>query len=105
MNIFVTYKQKIEDLVTANSKIFNIDSKINFDGAVVEIPPQEFNFDLSSNIALMLGKKTKQSPIKVANLIKDLFNKSSNDFSEISIAGPGFINFRFDSTNIRNFAI
>ena len=97
MNIFVTYKKKIEDLVTANSKIFNIDSKINFDGAVVEIPPQEFNFDLSSNIALMLAKKTKQSPIKVANLIKDLFNESSNDFSEISIAGPGFINFRFNS--------
>jgi arginyl-tRNA synthetase len=60
------------------------------------VPPLEFNFDLSSNIALVLAKKIKQSPIKLANLIKDLLLKDLNDFSEIVIAGPGFINFRFN---------
>jgi arginyl-tRNA synthetase len=96
MNIFDRYKIKIEDLVITNSKQFNIDSKISFKGVIFEIPPQEFNFDLSSNIALVLAKKTKQSPVKLANLIKDVILKDLNDFSEVIIAGPGFINFRFN---------
>ena len=97
MNIFEIYKKKIKDLVTLNYKIFNIEPNINFEDVVIETPPQEFNFDLSSNIALILAKKTKQSPIKLANLIKDLLLKDINEFSEISVAGPGFINFRFNS--------
>ncbi len=97
MNTFEIYKKKILNLVIENSENFNIDSKVNFDDVVFEIPPQEFNFDLSSNIALILGKRTKQSPIKLANLIKNLLLKNFNDFSEVSIAGPGFINFRFNS--------
>ena len=97
MNIFEIYKKKLQNLVLANFEKFNIDSKINFESVVIEIPPQEFNFDLSSNIALVLAKKTKQAPIKLANLIKDLLLESFDDFSEIAIAGPGFINFKFNS--------
>ena len=97
MNIFDIYKKKIQNFVITNCKIFSIDPNVNFDGVVFEIPPQEFNFDLSSNIALVLGKKTKQPPIKLANLIKQLLLKDFNDFSEVKIAGPGFINFRFNS--------
>jgi arginyl-tRNA synthetase len=97
MNIFKIYKKKIQDLVIANCKNFNLDPKVNFAGVVFEIPPQEFNFDLSSNIALVIGKRTKQSPVKLANLIKDLLLENFDDFAEVSIAGPGFINFRFNS--------
>jgi len=97
MNIFEIYKKKIQDLVIANCKNLNIDSKVNFAGVAFEIPPQEFNFDLSSNIALVLGKKTKQSPVKLANLIKELLLENLDDFKEVSMAGPGFINFKFNS--------
>jgi len=97
MNIFDRYKKKINDIVISNYKNLNIDSKLSFEGIVFEIPPQEFNFDLSSNIALVLAKKSKQSPIKLANLIKDMLLKNLNDFSDVIIAGPGFINFRFNS--------
>ena len=97
MNTFEIYKKKIQDLVVANCKNFNLDPNVNFEGVVIETPPQEFNFDLSSNIALVLAKKTRQSPVKLANLIKELVLKRLNDFSEVSIAGPGFINFKFNS--------
>ena len=97
MNIFNTYKKKIQSLIIANLKILNINSEISFSGVIIEIPPQEFNFDLSSNVALVLAKKTKQSPVKLANLIKDILLKDLNDFSEVSVAGPGFINFKFNS--------
>ena len=97
MNIFDTYKKKIQNLILDNYKSYNIDFEVNFDGVVFEVPPQEFNFDLSSNVALVLAKKAKQSPVDLAKLIKESVEKNFNDFSEVAIAGPGFINFRFSS--------
>jgi arginyl-tRNA synthetase len=67
------------------------------EGVVIEVPPLEFNFDLSTNIALVLGKKTKQPPIKFAESIKKIIKENVDDFSTIEVAGPGFINFRFTS--------
>ena len=95
MNIFELYLNKIQALIIKNSHGLKINADINFSGTTVESPPQEFNFDLSSNIALVLAKKTKQSPIKLAESLKKIIQTNLDDFSEISIAGPGFINFRF----------
>tara|TARA_B110000967_G_scaffold207545_1_gene257184 strand:- start:167 stop:1894 length:1728 start_codon:yes stop_codon:yes gene_type:complete len=97
MNIFEIYKKKILDVVILNCKALDVDPKVNFEGIVIEVPPQEFNFDLSSNIALVLAKRSNQSPVKLANLIKSLLLKDINDFDEVAIAGPGFLNFRFNS--------
>ena len=97
MNILDTYLKKLKNLITENYKLLNIESDINMEGIVIEVPPLEFNFDLSTNIALVLGKKTKQSPIKFAESIKKLIIKNIDDFSTIEVAGPGFINFRFTS--------
>ena len=95
MNIFEIYLKKIQNLIVKNSNILNIESNITFSGTVVESPPQELNFDLSSNIALVLAKRIKQQPVKLAESIKNLILENFDDFSEISIAGPGFINFKF----------
>ena len=81
MNIFEIYKKKIQDLVLANCENLNIDPKISFKGVVIGVPPQEFDVDLSSNIALVLARQTRQSPAKLANLIKDLLLEGFNDFS------------------------
>ena len=95
MNIFELYLKKIQDLIIKNHNSLKIESNISFLGSVVESPPQKFNFDLSTNIALVLAKKTKQSPVKLAENFKELILENLDDFSEISIAGPGFINLRF----------
>jgi arginyl-tRNA synthetase len=97
MNILDTYLKKIQNLITENCKALNIESDINMRGVVIEVPPLEFNFDLSTNIALVLGKKTKQPPIKFAESIKKIIKENVDDFSTIEVAGPGFINFRFTS--------
>ena len=97
MNIFEIYLKKIQDLIVKNNNSLKIDPDINFSGTTVETPPQEFNFDLSSNIALVLAKRIKQSPIKFAESLKKLILENLDDFSEIGIAGPGFINFRFSN--------
>ncbi|MBL6857771.1 MAG: arginine--tRNA ligase [Pelagibacteraceae bacterium] len=95
MNIFEIYLNKIQDLIIKNSNNLKIKSNIGFLGVLVESPPQEFNFDLSTNIALVLAKKTKQIPVKLAETIKKLILENLDDFSEIDIAGPGFINLKF----------
>jgi arginyl-tRNA synthetase len=105
MNIFETYLKKIQDLILANSSSLGIEPTINFTGSIVETPPQEFNFDLSSNIALVLAKKTKQPPVKLAEYLKILILKNLDDFSEIKIAGPGFINFRFSKKTYQKLLI
>ena len=64
-------------------------------GVIIETPPLEIKFDLSTNVALVLGKKTKQSPVKLAELIKKIIQENTVDFISIEVAGPGFINFIF----------
>ena len=95
MNILETYLKKIQNLIIENYKTLNIASDINTKGIIIETPPLEFNFDLSTNVALVLAKKTNQSPIKLAESIKQIIEKNLEDFSTIEIAGPGFINLRF----------
>jgi len=105
MNIFDTYLQKIQNLVKKNYKTLNIEPDINVDGVIIETPPLEFNFDLSSNIALVLAKKTKQSPKKLAESIKKIIQENLEDFSTIKIAGPGFINFRFSPNTMQKIIL
>ena len=97
MNILEIYLKKIQDLIVKNNNILKIDPDINFLGTTVETPPQEFNFDLSSNIALVLAKRINQSPIKLAESIKKIILENLDDFSKIAIAGPGFINLKFST--------
>jgi arginyl-tRNA synthetase len=99
MNIFEIYLEKIKILISKNSKLLNIDTDINIDGFGIEVPPFDFNFDLSTNVALVLAKKTKQSPLKLAESIKKITQENLDDFSIIEVAGPGFINFKFSNKN------
>ena len=105
MNIFEIYLKKIKDLVTINYKTLNINSDINMNGAIIETPPLEFNFDLSTNISLVLAKKTKQSPVKLAEAIKKIIQENLQDFSTIEVAGPGFINFRFSANTYQKLIL
>ncbi len=105
MNIFEIYLNKIQDLILVNSKILKIEKNISFLGTLVETPPQKINFDLSSNIALVLAKKTKQSPIVLAETLKKIMLDNLDDFSEISVAKPGFINFRFSTKTYQKLII
>ena len=98
MNIFEEYINKITALILKNQKLLKLDNLNNFKGIVVESPPTEFNFDLSCNAGLVLGKINKINPKELANKIKDLILKDLKDFEKIEIAGPGFLNLKL--TNI-----
>ena len=50
--------------------------------------------DYSTNIAMILSKQLNKKPLDIANqIIDDIKKTSSENFSDIQVAGPGFINF------------
>ena len=72
MNIFENYLSKINKVILDNKKNLKLTSLENLDNVILEVPPEQFNYDLSSNISLLLAKKNKLDPINLANDIKDL---------------------------------
>ena len=58
--------------------------------------PENSEFgDFSTNIALIYAKSVKSSPKELAEKILDGFKKDMPEFVEsVSVAGPGFINFK-----------
>ena len=66
-------------------------------------PSQSPEFgDLSTNIALVLGKEAKRLPVILASEIKDRLVISSDFCEKISVSKPGFINFTISSDYLRN---
>lgn len=67
----------------------------------INYPPEEFG-DYSTNLALKLAKKVNKNPREIAELIKSELEKddAENDekiFSQIEVAGAGFLNFNLSS--------
>ena len=100
MNIFEEYLNKIKVIILKNQDSLKLSNINDFKGVTVEIPPVEFNFDLSCNISLVLGKLNKINPKNLADKIKDLIIKNLKDFIEIEIAGPGFLNLKLTNESL-----
>ena len=94
MNIFEYYLIKINKLVTDNKNDLKLNNLQELKNVNLEVPPNHFNFDLSTNISLVLAKSNNLKPDNLANKIKDLISKSINHFEEIVVAGPGFLNIK-----------
>jgi arginyl-tRNA synthetase len=100
MNIFEYYLIEINELILNHKddlKLSNLDELKNVN---LEIPPEQFNFDLSCNICLVLGKSNKLNPKTLALQLKKLFENNINNFIKIEIAGPGFLNIKLSNSAI-----
>ena len=94
MNIFDHYLSEIKDCVLGHKKDLNLINLDNFKSVNLEVPPDKFNFDLSCNISLVLGKSNKINPNDLAVQLKTLFENEIKNFEIIEIAGPGFLNIK-----------
>lgn len=86
MNIFDKIKSQVSN---ATDNLFNIIP--NKKQLSVELTKNFHHGDLSTNVAMLLAKELKKSPLEIANLIKEELKKS-NYIDEINVAAPGFIN-------------
>ena len=101
MNIFEDYTKKINSLIKKNQKFLKLNNLNELKGIVVESPPSEFNYDLSTNAALVLGKINKITPLELSKNIKDLILNDLKDFiKEVEIAGPGFLNLKLNNKTL-----
>ena len=91
MNFYKIYLLEIQRKLINNKSKIGIFSKKDLENISVEKPPDKFDFDFSSNVAMVLSKKIKQNPKNLAELIKSTMMEGSKEFSSISIAGPGFL--------------
>ena len=100
MNIFDNYLSEINQIILRNKDILNLKNLENLNEVNLEVPPDQFNFDLSSNISLVLAKQNKIKPNSLANLLKDLLLKKIDHFAKIEVAGPGFLNIKLSKEGI-----
>ena len=97
MNIFEKYIEKINEVLIDLSKNGNLILPDKLEGITAEIPPEKFDCDISTNVAMFLAKINNKSPIDLANILAEAFKKNDKHIEDISVVKPGFINIKFKS--------
>ena len=100
MNIFEHYLSEIRNLVSSHKENLNLETLDKLHSINLEVPPEQFNFDLSCNISLVLAKSNNLNPKNLATQLKDLFKNKIDNFENIEIAGPGFLNIKLSKAAI-----
>lgn len=78
----------MEEVISKHIKqLFDVDAAVK-----LTVPDPQFG-DYATNIALQLAGKMGKSPREVAEQIAESLRQSP-DYSEVAVAGPGFINLR-----------
>ena len=103
MNIFDLYLAKILILIKKLNKDKLIVLPESLNGINVDIPPANFDCDISTNVAMFLSKINKKSPIDLANFLINEIKKQDVLIDSINVVKPGFINIKFKSEYWNNF--
>jgi len=103
MNIFELYIDKIKSIIIDLNKKGELIIPKTFNGINAEIPPVKFDCDISTNVAMVLSKLNKKSPLDLAEKISLIIKKNDPLVETITIVKPGFINIKFKPIFWSNF--
>ena len=103
MNIFELYLDKIKSVLVDLSKKGELLVPKTFNGINAEIPPPKFDCDISTNVAMVLSKLNKKSPIILAEQISHIMKNNDPLIENITIVKPGFINIKLKPLFWSNF--
>ena len=103
MNIFDLYLNRITNLIIRLNKEGVLELPESLDGINVDIPPSNFDCDISTNVSMVLSKINKKSPVDIANQLIPLLEKEDPNIESVSVAKPGFINIKFKNIYWNNF--
>jgi arginyl-tRNA synthetase len=103
MNIFEIYLDKIKTLIKKLNDQKLIELPPSLDGINVDVPPSNFDCDISTNVCMVLSKINKKSPIELANQLIIFIKDNDSDIDSISVAKPGYINIKFKTKYSKNF--
>ena len=103
MNIFEIYLDKIKSIIVDLNKKGELIIPETLNGINSEIPPSKFNSDISTNVAMVLSKLNKKSPLDLAEKISPIIKENDPLIESITIVKPGFINIKFKPIFWSNF--
>ena len=103
MNIFELYLDKIKLIITDLNKNGELLIPESFNGINAEIPPPNFDCDISTNVAMVLSKLNKKSPLELAEKISPIIKEKDSLIDTINVVKPGFINIKFKPLFWTNF--
>ena len=103
MNIFEEYKDKIISIIKKAAKDKLLILPDNLNGINVDSTPPKIDFDISTNVSMVLAKPNNKSPNDLAVILIDLLKNEDKSIKEISFAKPGFINIKFNKDFWSNF--
>ena len=103
MNIFDHYLEKIKSIIIDLGDKKKIIVPETFDSINAEIPPPKFDCDISTNVAMVLSKINKTSPLELAERLVPEIKKNDDLIDIITIEKPGFINIKFKALFWSNF--
>ena len=104
MNIFDLYLDKIKDVLSSLSKNNEIILPESLEGINAEIPPAKFDCDISTNVAMVLSKANKKSPIDLGNVISKSLVEKDKMIEKAEVVKPGFININLKPEFWTNFS-
>jgi arginyl-tRNA synthetase len=103
MNIFELYLDKIKSILIDLNKKDELIIPENFNGINAEIPPDKFDCDISTNVAMVLSKLNKKSPLDLAEQILPIIKENDPLIESATAVRPGFINIKFKPLFWSNF--
>ena len=74
---------------------------------IIQDPRNQQDVDYATNIAMLLSKELKKPPIDIAsNIVNKIKSQDDGFFDDVSIAGPGFINFKVSANEyLKNISL
>ena len=86
MNIFDIYLDKIVRIVIDQNKKGLIKIPETLNSINVDIPPKQFDCDISTNVSMVLAKINDTQPIELANKLITLIKKEDSNIANIDVA-------------------
>ena len=96
MNLFKDFHGRVAAAVQSLDAVRATDEKLAFDRISVEPPRDPSHGDVATNAAMVLAKPLGTNPRALAEEIAEAL-RGDPDLSDVSVAGPGFINMRLAS--------
>lgn len=95
MNIFQDYKVKITGILEGMMKAGALPAGLDLSRLTVEPPREAAHGDMSTNAAMVLAKAAGKNPKDLGETLAGKI-RALDGVTEVSVAGPGFVNFRLE---------
>ncbi len=103
MNIFSFFKNELIKITISNKKSLEIKNESALNNVQIELAPDKFNCDISTNVAMITAKSNDLDVMDLANKLKDLYKSKIKDIKSIDIAGNGFLNINLSDKFVLEF--